>query len=351
MKEEKKNAGERLMDGITEIRENLVLDADEYSQSGDRVSDSNDSSSVEKRLESTAKNGKKIKLWVPAVCLVAAAATVMIAGLFLGWFKKEYKVTLDNGDTVVFRSNESAFGSFSLFFEEETKPCMLTAEEISRLYPDNFQPTEANAEFDAETGKLLHVESYAPNPSGDDSTPSIGAIHFDVDPSRLTDTPIGTNETTSMINGVPVTTCYCFTDSGRSSGKRILVSAAFPVGSVYAYVAGGGDAKEAETVCRLVAETTQKLIEKGDTAFLGMDRSEVFSIQYELNGLNEDILLEAQMEARKCEHVFIRIKTIKEGELHVLVDGEEARMEQEGAGFKGFCFVMPEKDVLVSIKP
>ena len=351
MKEEKQNAGERLMDGITEIRENLILDADEYSQSGDRVSDPNNSSSVEKRLESTAKNGKKIKLWIPAVCLVAAATAVLIAGLFLGWFKIEYKVTLDNGDTVVFRNNESAFGSFSLSFEEDTKSCMLTAEEISRLYPDNFQSTEVSAVFDANTGKMLHTENHNPNPSGDDSTPAIGAIHFDVDPSRLTDTPIGTNETTSMINGVPVTTCYCFTDSGRSSGKRILVSAAFPVGSVYAYVAGGGDAMEAETVCRLVAETTQKLIEKGDTAFLGMDRSEVFTIQYELNGLDDAILLEAQMEARKCEQVFIRIKTIKEGELHVLVDGEEAQMKQEGAGFKGFYFVMPEKDVLVSIKP
>ena len=154
-----------------------------------------------------------------------------------------------------------------------------------------------------------------------------------------------------MINCVPVTTCYSCTDSGRSSGKRRLVSAAFPVGSVYAYVAGGGDAKEAETVCRLVAETTQKLIEKGDTAFLGMDRSEVFTIQYELNGLDEDILLEAQMEARKCEQVFIRIKTIKEGELHVLVDGNMTQKQQDGPGYKGFYFVMPEKNVVVSIKP
>ena len=352
MKEEKQNAGERLMDGITEIREDLILDADEYSQTADGVSDSGETSVVvEKKHGSETKNGKKRKLWIPAVCLVAAAAAVVIVGLVLGWIKKEYKVTLDNGDTVVFRSNESAFGAFSLSFEEDTKPCMLTEEEISKLYPDDFRPTEVSAVFDANTGKMLHAENHTPNPSGDDSTPAIGAIHFDVDPSRLTDTPIGTNETTSMINGVPVSACYCFTDSGRGSGKRILVSNAFPVGSVYAYVEGGGDSKEAEAVCRLVAETTQKLIENGDAAFLGMERSEVFTIQYELNGLDEDILLEAQMEARKCEQVFIRIKTIKEGELHVLVDGEEARMKQEGAGFKGFYFVMPEKNVVVSIKP
>ena len=218
----------------------------------------------EKILASIPENNHK-RTWVMIAGTAAAAAViVVISGFLFGWFgSRKYTVTLANGDEVTYRNDASSFGAYSLSFDCPTTPRELTEEEIKRVFPEGVAPDNAYASFQSDTGKLLHLESTI---SGEKDLPEM-SIHFDVDYNRLTDTPLGTNESASTVNGVPVTACYCVTEANSKGEKRFLVDNAFQVGEVYAYVSVGGDEKDAEDVCRRAAEMTQKIINNGDAGF------------------------------------------------------------------------------------
>ena len=218
----------------------------------------------EKILASIPENNHK-RTWVMIAGTAAAAAViVVISGFLFGWFgSRKYTVTLANGDEVTYRNDASSFGAYSLSFDCPTTPRELTEEEIKRVFPEGVAPDNAYASFQSDTGKLLHLESTI---SGEKDLPEM-SIHLDVDYNRLTDTPLGTNESASTVNGVPVTACYCVTEANSKGEKRFLVDNAFQVGEVYAYVSVGGDEKDAEDVCRRAAEMTQKIINNGDAGF------------------------------------------------------------------------------------
>ena len=103
-------------------------------------------------------NSGKKKTLIIAASLAAAAGIAVVLGLSFGWFgSRNYMVTLANGDKVTYTSNEWSFGSYSLSFDCPTTPRELTEEEKKLIFPEGVIPDSAYAEFQSDTGKLLHL--------------------------------------------------------------------------------------------------------------------------------------------------------------------------------------------------
>ena len=205
------------------------------------------------------------RTWVMIAGTAAAAAViVVVSGFLLGWFgSRKYAVTLANGDEVIYRKDGNSFGSFDLWFDCPTSPRELTESEMKSIFPEGIVPDSAYAEFNSDTGELLHLEASF---GKENEVPEM-SINLDVDAGRVTDVFVDGNKTTSMINGVPVTACYFITDANSSGKRNLLVSNSFQVGSIYAYLSMGGDPEAIEAVCQRAAEMTQKIISNGDTGF------------------------------------------------------------------------------------
>lgn len=215
------------------------------------------------------RRGKVIMITAAAVSVAAAA--FVITGFLAGWFgHRKYTVTLANGDTVTYRNDASTAGASDLVFDCPTTPAQLSEDAIRTIFPEGITPDRAFAQFRTDTGELIHLEAAF---EADNALPEM-SIHFDIDKGRVTDTGVGANETASVINGVSVNAGYYITDANSRGEKRALADNTFPVGKIYAYVCTGGDAEDAEAVCKRAAEVTEKLISNGDSGFLSVKLDE-----------------------------------------------------------------------------
>ena len=191
-----------------------------------------------------------------AACLVALIAVTGIIGGNMGWFgSKDYTVRLGNGDSIVYCTGSTSEASFEVDFPISSRE--LTEEELDVVFPAASEPKRAMGNFRDETGELLRLEGKI----GD------ATVIFARDGFPVNDVTIEGNETTSTVNGIPVTTGYYITKPNSKGDQFAIFFASFTLGNTNAYVEYYGDKSEAENVSQVTANLIFSIIEKGEPNF------------------------------------------------------------------------------------
>ena len=148
---------------------------------------------------SQRKNFKKFLIPV-AACLVAIVAVTGIVGSNMGWFgSKGYTVNLANGDSIVYHIGSTNVASIHVGYPVSSRK--LTDAELDAILPETTERRSAIGTFREENGELLRVEGKL----GD------ATIIFAQDNFPISDVVLEGNESSSSVNGIPVTTGYFVT--------------------------------------------------------------------------------------------------------------------------------------------
>jgi hypothetical protein len=189
---------------------------------------------------SRALNGRRLAPLAVAVCLVLAIALVGVFGGNAGWFGgKVYTVDLGTSGTLAFpQADGIGAGSFAWdidwgdIIERE-----LTVEESAALF--GGLPVTGFAIFRSTDRALLHFE-------GAIEGTAMGELAIDAkiilsaNGHAVTDTIITGNESTSEINGIPVTAGYFVTDANSRGIRNIIYFASFDANGTTVFVELGG---------------------------------------------------------------------------------------------------------------
>ncbi len=207
------------------------------------------------KVNSMSQKKTKKRFLVPvAVCLVALVAVTGIIGASVGWFgSKEYTVGLANGDSIVYHSGSSAEANFGdVGFPTSSRE--LSNEELDILFPKTSEPRRGMGIFREETGELLRLEGEI----GD------AKVIFASDGFPVNDVLIEGNETSSSVDGIPVTTGYFITDANSKGNQTAVFFGTFTLGRTNIYVECAGDKNEADNVSRVTANLILSIIENGE---------------------------------------------------------------------------------------
>ena len=173
-----------------------------------------------------------------------------------GWFgSKDYTVKLANGDTVVYRNGSAVETGFAVEYPVTSRE--LTGAESDAVFPVNTEAKSAIGTFRDETGELLHIEGKIGNAS----------VIFAQEGFPVTDVVIEGEETTSLVDGIPVTTGYFITNPDSKGGQRAVFFCSFKIGNTNVYVECFGDKDEASEVSRTAADLILQIIENGEPDF------------------------------------------------------------------------------------
>ena len=162
---------------------------------------------------SMTKNFKK--LFPIAACFIIVVAVTAFVGVQGNWFgTKEYTITLDNGEKLVYGSGTPK-GAASYAYNYEVKDRVLTADELHTLFPEINDITDNNlpyATFKADTGEMIRLET------------TFDDVHIHLASSGLpiTDTVVVGEESTAEINGITVKTGYFVTDANSKGIKTAI---------------------------------------------------------------------------------------------------------------------------------
>ena len=158
---------------------------------------------------SQRKNFKKFLIPV-AACLVAIVAVTGIVGSNMGWFgSKGYTVNLANGDSIVYHIGSTNVASIHVGYPVSSRK--LTDAELDAILPETTERRSAIGTFREENGELLRVEGKL----GD------ATIIFAQDNFPISDVVLEGNESSSSVNGIPVTTGYFVYQSQHDRGGAI----------------------------------------------------------------------------------------------------------------------------------
>ena len=199
-----------------------------------------------------AKNMKKL---IPiAACFILVIAVTAFIGVKNNWLVvKQYTVTLDNGDTLVY-GKSSPKGEASYAYDYEVKDRTLTAEELHLLFPA-IANIERNgypyATFKADTGELLRLEMI------------VDDIHIHVARSGLpsTDTIIVGEQGSADVKGITVKTGYFVTDANSKGIKTAIFFVEYDMNDTTIYIELAGNEKDSEQLSEKLSDTLYSMIE------------------------------------------------------------------------------------------
>ena len=196
---------------------------------------------------------KTMKLFPVAACFILVIAVTALIGVQHNGFKaKNYTVTLENGEKLVY-GNGNPKGEAKYAYNYEIKTRALTAEELHTLFPAMNDITENQfpyATFKADTGEMLRLETIF-----DD-------IHIHLATSGLpaTDTIIVGEESTADINGITVKT-GCFVTDANSRGIRTAIFfAEYEMNNTTIYAELAGNAQDSKQLSEKLSDTVYRMI-------------------------------------------------------------------------------------------
>lgn len=197
---------------------------------------------------------KTMKKRIPiAACFILVIAAAALIGVRNHWFgAKQYTVTLDNGDTLVYGKSIPK-GESMYAYDYEIKDRILTADELHTLFPaiDNIEENGyPYATFKADTGELLRLEM------------SLDNIHIHVARSGLpvTDTMIVGAESIADVNGIPVKTGYFVTDANSKGIKTAIFFAEYDMNNATIYIELAGNEKDSAQLSEKLSATLYSMI-------------------------------------------------------------------------------------------
>lgn len=204
---------------------------------------------------SQRKNFKKFLIPVTA-CLVAIVAVTGIVGSNMGWFgSKGYTVNLANGDSIVYHIGSTNVASIHVGYPVSSRK--LTDAELDAILPETTERRSAIGTFREENGELLRVEGKL----GD------ATIIFAQDNFPISDVVLEGNESSSSVNGIPVTTGYFVTSPNSRGEQSAIFFASFSIGNTNVYVECYGDKSDADAVSQETADLIFSIITKGEPDF------------------------------------------------------------------------------------
>lgn len=204
---------------------------------------------------SQRKNFKKFLILV-AACLVAIVAVTGIVGSNMGWFgSKGYTVNLANGDSIVYHIGSTNVASIHVGYPVSSRK--LTDAELDAILPETTERRSAIGTFREENGELLRVEGKL----GD------ATIIFAQDNFPISDVVLEGNESSSSVNGIPVTTGYFVTSPNSRGEQSAIFFASFSIGNTNVYVECYGDKSDADAVSQETADLIFSIITKGEPDF------------------------------------------------------------------------------------
>ena len=204
---------------------------------------------------SQRKNFKKFLIPV-AARLVAIVAVTGIVGSNMGWFgSKGYTVNLANGDSIVYHIGSTNVASIHVGYPVSSRK--LTDAELDAILPETTERRSAIGTFREENGELLRVEGKL----GD------ATIIFAQDNFPISDVVLEGNESSSSVNGIPVTTGYFVTSPHSRGEQSAIFFASFSIGNTNVYVECYGDKSDADAVSQETADLIFSIITKGEPDF------------------------------------------------------------------------------------
>ena len=204
---------------------------------------------------SQRKNFKKFMIPV-AACLVAIVVVTGIVGSNMGWFgSKGYTVNLANGDSIVYHIGSTNVASIHVGYPVSSRK--LTDAELDAILPETTERRSAIGTFREENGELLRVEGKL----GD------ATIIFAQDNFPISDVVLEGNESSSSVNGIPVTTGYFVTSPNSRGEQSSIFFASFSIGNTNVYVECYGDKSDADAVSQETADLIFSIITKGEPDF------------------------------------------------------------------------------------
>ena len=204
---------------------------------------------------SQRKNFQKFLIPV-AACLVAIVAVTGIVGSNMGWFgSKGYTVNLANGDSIVYHIGSTNVASIHVGYPVSSRK--LTDAELDAILPETTERRSAIGTFREENGELLRVEGKL----GD------ATIIFAQDNFPISDVVLEGNESSSSVNGIPVTTGYFVTSPNSRGEQSAIFFASFSIGNTNVYVECYGDKSDADAVSQETADLIFSIITKGEPDF------------------------------------------------------------------------------------
>ena len=201
---------------------------------------------------------KNLKMFlIPvAACLVAIVAVTGIVGSNMGWFgSKGYTVNLANGDSIVYHIGSTNVASIHVGYPVSSRK--LTDAELDAILPETTERRSAIGTFREENGELLRVEGKL----GD------ATIIFAQDNFPISDVVLEGNESSSSVNGIPVTTGYFVTSPNSRGEQSAIFFASFSIGNTNVYVECYGDKSDADAVSQETADLIFSIITKGEPDF------------------------------------------------------------------------------------
>ena len=199
---------------------------------------------------SQRKNFKKFLIPV-AACLVAIVAVTGIVGSNMGWFG----FNLANGDSIVYHIGSTNVASIHVGYPVSSRK--LTDAELDAILPETTERRSAIGTFREENGELLRVEGKL----GD------ATIIFAQDNFPISDVVLEGNESSSSVNGIPVTTGYFVTSPNSRGEQSAIFFASFSIGNTNVYVECYGDKSDADAVSQETADLIFSIITKGEPDF------------------------------------------------------------------------------------
>ena len=203
------------------------------------------------RVISMTKTMKKL---IPiAACFILVIAVTAFIGVHNNWFgTKNYTVTLDNGNTLVY-GNSNPKGEAMYAYDYEVTDRALTADEMQALFPAknyNAENGYPHAVFKADTGEMLRLET------------TIDDVHIHLAQEGLpaTDTVIVGEESTADINGIIVKTSYFVTDANSKGVKTAIFFAEFQMNKTVVYLELAGNEQDSEQLSENLSDTVYTMI-------------------------------------------------------------------------------------------
>lgn len=202
-----------------------------------------------------AKQIRKTKqpVWLKWGTMVACLCLVVVSIIGIGITNnnKSYTAILSNGNQIIFYNGDNSIGDSDMALAGMRD---LTETEASEIF-GNID-VDAYVGFEEKTNEFIYLEGKLDNYK-------IVVTRSDVSQ----DTVIDGDESVSDINGVSVSAGYFLTKANSQGNKTAIVYASFEVGNYTIYLETAGIEKERDTLCNVLAEEIQTLLETANLDF------------------------------------------------------------------------------------
>ena len=213
----------------------------------------NRSSKNEKGAVTTMNRTFNWKRLVPiAACLVFIVTVTVVIGNNANLSQSDvYTEALGENGTLNFYKSSGPVAA-DIDFGVDVISRNLTPDENIFLF-GNLADTTSYAIFNSDDQSLLHVDAKTSDTTILLSAPGI----------PISDVVIDADRNVSIINGVPVSAGYFFTDRNSEGKRYIIYLASFTLDDISLYVELGGAEAESETMRKEIASVIETIIQNG----------------------------------------------------------------------------------------